>query len=61
MKINITNKQREFILKAIYGIDSLYDFENLTEKEFLETYNITQAELKKETERLREELKKEFY
>lgn len=57
MKIEITEQQRKFILKAIWNISILYDFENIGEKEFKETYGICKAELKKETNKLSEVLR----
>lgn len=46
IKIKITEKQKEFILRAIWNISTLYDFENTTESEFKECYGISKRDLK---------------
>tara|TARA_R100001530_G_C4222031_1_gene130236 strand:+ start:412 stop:603 length:192 start_codon:yes stop_codon:yes gene_type:complete len=56
-KININNTQRKFILKAIFDIYTLYDFENTTEKEFKEVYGKGKKDLIREMENLKEEIK----
>jgi len=58
MKIEVTEQQRKIILKAILNISVLYDFENTSEKEFKETYEVSKAELKKETNKLSEILRR---
>jgi hypothetical protein len=57
-KITITQQQKEFILKAIWNISILYDFDNTTEKEFLDTYKISKGDLKVITNELSEDLRK---
>jgi len=54
--IKINQAQKEFILKAITGLYCLYDFENTTEGEFKDTYNLSKKNLLKEIEDLREVL-----
>lgn len=44
--IKLTQQEQEEILKAIWNISSIYDFENTTEKEFKETYDISKKDLK---------------
>ena len=44
--INLTQQEKEFILKAIWNISTLYDFDNTTEKEFKDTYEISKKDLK---------------
>jgi hypothetical protein len=48
MKIEITETQRRFILKAIDNKEVLYDFENIGFKEFKETYGFSKKDLEKE-------------
>ena len=47
MLIQITEQEKEFILKALWNISILYDFESTTEKEFLKDYGISKSDLKK--------------
>jgi hypothetical protein len=56
--IAVSQQQKEFILKAIWNISILYDFDNTTEKEFKETYKISKGDLKVITNELSEELRK---
>jgi hypothetical protein len=42
---NINQIQKEFILKAIGDLKTLYDFENTTETEFKESYNLSKNDL----------------
>lgn len=56
-KMEITQQQKEFILKAISHINTLYDFENTTAKEFKDTYNISKGDLKVITNELSEDLR----
>ena len=56
MKIEITKKQRAFIKKAISHFSIVYDFD-LSEKEFKESYGISQEDLLNEIESLNEVLK----
>jgi len=55
--IPISEQQKKFILKAIWNITTLYDFDNISPKEFKETYGISKSELIKETNELSEELR----
>lgn len=56
-KISITEQQKKFILKAIWNITTLYDFDNTTEKEFKDIYEISKSDLKKESYELSEVLR----
>ena len=57
--IGITPQQKDFILKAIWNITPLYDFDNTTEKEFKDTYGISKHDLKVITNELSEVLRNE--
>jgi hypothetical protein len=50
--------QKDFILKAIYNISSLYDFENTTEKEFKDCHGINKSKLIDEINKLKIEVLK---
>jgi len=52
----INNIQRNFILKAISDKESLYNFEDTTEKEFKLNYGFSKKMLIKEIEKLKEVL-----
>jgi hypothetical protein len=54
--LNISLEQKNFILKAIWNLSSLYDFE-ITDKEFKESHEITKKELIKQTEDLAKKLR----
>ena len=54
----INNIQRNFILKAISDKESLYNFEDTTEKEFKLNYGFSKKMLIKEIEKLKEVLTK---
>jgi len=56
MIININDKQKEFILKAIWSISLLYNFD-ISDKEFKESYNISRTDLIKESNALSEVLR----
>lgn len=55
MKIEINEKQRLFILRAINNIDTLYDF-SISDKEFKD-FGITKEKLMEEVNKLKEVLK----
>lgn len=56
MKIDINLIQKDFILKAIYELTTLYDFENTTEKEFKETYGFSKLAIQTAVNQLKEEI-----
>lgn len=56
-QIKINDEQRVFILKAIWNISSIYDFDNTTDEEFKNTYDISKKELIKITNELSEILR----
>jgi hypothetical protein len=58
IELQITEQQKLFILKAIWNITTLYDFDNTSEKEFKDTYSISKAELILITNQLSEVLRK---
>ena len=55
--IPLSDNQKKFILKAIWNITTLYDFDNTTAKEFLENYGISKSDLIKESNELSEVLR----
>ena len=55
--IGISEFQKKFILKAINNITTLYDFDNIDNKEFKETYGISKGLLIDELNDLKKELK----
>lgn len=46
MLVEINDLENGFILKAIWNMSILFDFDNTTEKEFKKTYGITKKGLK---------------
>lgn len=56
MKIDINKPQLDFILKAIYGLNILYDFDNTSKKEFKATYGYAKEELIQEVNNLKSEV-----
>ena len=52
MEITINETQKAFILKAIWNIGVLYDFENINNKEFKKEYGTNKEKLKIEAEKL---------
>lgn len=56
--VKLTQKELDFIEKALWSLDGIYDYHNHNDKEFKERYGVSPKELDKIVEGLKEKINK---